>query len=222
MSIAAALVELKKSPALPDYVAGLQAFLEDEREHRTRFRRECEGKRAEFINGQIHVSPAANVRAKTAAVHIAALLHAHAKLHDQGHVYEGDYFVHCQRNDYLPDVCFFAAAKFATSTSVAILLPPPNLAVEILSSATGNHARTLKLDDYARYGIEEYWIVDAESPLVEQYVLANETGEYKMKTRLPEGACLTSTSIHNFTVPVKAFFDPTEYQRTFQGFLRSS
>src|SRR5712692_169954 len=47
---------------------------------------------------------------------------------------------------------------------------PPELVIEILATRRGNVERTEKLDDYARAGIGEYWIVNPFDRSVEVYI----------------------------------------------------
>lgn len=63
---------------------------------------------------------------------------------------------------------------------------PPELVIEILSTRRGNVERTEKLDDYARAGIGEYWIVNPFDRLIEVYVLRQ--GEYVLRETASEGA----------------------------------
>jgi Uma2 family endonuclease len=44
---------------------------------------------------------------------------------------------------------------------------PPELVIEILSTRRGNVERTEKIEDYARAGIGEYWIVNPFDRVVE-------------------------------------------------------
>jgi len=53
---------------------------------------------------------------------------------------------------------------------------PPELAIEVLSTRRGNVQRTEKLDDYARAGIAEYWVVSPFDRNVEVYRLRE--GDY--------------------------------------------
>ena len=213
MSTAAALAELERSPALPDHVARLQNLLADERIRREQFRRDYEGKRGEFINGQIYVSPSARLDDIDASAHTLSLLHTFVNQRGLGAVFGGKCLVQCQRNDYEPDVCFFGPAKAAAFTPATSLFPPPDLAVEILAPATIEHDRKLKFHDYARHGVGEYWLVDAAERLVEQYFLPPGAESYLLKARLPDGARLTSIALPDFRAPVAAFFDAGEYQQ---------
>ena len=48
---------------------------------------------------------------------------------------------------------------------------PPELVIEILSTPRGNVERTEKIDDYARAGIREYWVVNPFLREIEGYIL---------------------------------------------------
>ena len=58
----------------------------------------------------------------------------------------------------------------------------PDLVVEILSPSTAYRDRGLKLDRYQKAGVSEYWMVDPERKVVQQYVLTEgvfrSTGEH--------------------------------------------
>jgi len=60
---------------------------------------------------------------------------------------------------------------------------PPELVIEILSTRRGNVERTEKIEDYARAGIGEYWIVNPFDRIVEVYLLRG--GEYQLTQRDP-------------------------------------
>lgn len=57
---------------------------------------------------------------------------------------------------------------------------PPDLVVEILSPGTAKRDRTMKLESYARFGVPEYWIVDAANMTVEQYVQQEQGQPYTL------------------------------------------
>ena len=56
---------------------------------------------------------------------------------------------------------------------------PPELVIEILSTRRGNVERTEKMDDYARAGIAEYWIVNPIDRVFEVYRLQD--GDYALQ-----------------------------------------
>lgn len=58
----------------------------------------------------------------------------------------------------------------------------PKFALETLSPSTAKTDRTLKMDWYAKKGIEEYWIIDYRAKSLEIYYLTN--GMYKNENTL--------------------------------------
>ena len=85
--------------------------------------------------------------------------------------------------------------------------PAPDLVVEVLSPSSEAIDRGVKFEDYAAHAVGEYWLVDAESENVEQYVLQGE--DYKLHMKSGSGL-LTSLSVSGFEVPVRAIFDQAE------------
>jgi Uma2 family endonuclease len=49
---------------------------------------------------------------------------------------------------------------------------PPDLVIEILSPNSIKRDRMIKHESYARFGVEEYWIVDPSNLVIEQYLQA--------------------------------------------------
>lgn len=208
MSTAHALAELERSPEFLDHIAHLLRVAEEERERREQFYHDLdEDIKAEFINGQIVMHSPVKRRHLKATYYITRLLGEYTEQHDLGEVYVEKCLIRCQRNDYEPDICFFSAARCAELDENHLIFPPPDLIVEVLSPSTENNDRTLKLQDYARHGVSEYWIVDADQRMVEQHVLPPDAREYVLRARLPEGGRLTSSVLKGLTIPVDALFD---------------
>jgi Uma2 family endonuclease len=65
----------------------------------------------------------------------------------------------------------------------------------------------VKFEDFAAHGVGEYWIVDADAAVVEQYVLDDERFALRLKS---DSGLLRSTVIAGFTVAIPAFFDADE------------
>ena len=222
MSITAALAELERSAGLYEHIHHLQRVVEDEERRREQFYNEIdEQTKAEFINGQIVVHSSAQLDHLKTASYLGNLLGNFALFHQRGEVYTEKCLIRCQRNDSEPDVCFFLAAKVAGFGGKQSVFPPPDLIVEVLSPSTESNDRTLKPHDYARHGVGEYWIVDADERMVEQYVLPPGATGYELKARLPDGAPLTSVVLDGFNVSTAAFFAAEEYQRALQSLHRT-
>ncbi len=69
-----------------------------------------------------------------------------------------------------PDIVFVATDRVGRISERGIE-GAPTLVVEILSPSTRETDRHTKLGLYARHGIPYYWIVDADSRVVETYTL---------------------------------------------------
>lgn len=84
---------------------------------------------------------------------------------------------------------------------------PPDLVVEVTSLATSTLDRQQKRDLYARYGVQEYWLVDPVGRSIDQMELKDERltlkGTYSRKDDR-----ITSEIITELSVPVQQIFDP--------------
>ena len=218
MTITEALEELKQSPGLLDHIARLEQIIKDERKRRKQFYRDVTAdQKTEFINGQVIIHSPARRPHLRATLFITTILNQYVTQHRLGEVYVEKCMIRCERNDYEPDVCFFGTAKCAELDEEQLLFPPPDLAVEVLSPSTERNDRTVKLLDYARHGVSEYWIVDAGGRAVEQYVLPPGMKSYELKTRLAESEQLVSIVLPGFNIPVAAFFDVQSNQGALQA-----
>ena len=57
------------------------------------------------------------------------------------------------------------------------LIGSPDLVVEILSASSVHHDRVRKLELYRKSAIPEYWIVDPDQHVVEQFILRDNAYE---------------------------------------------
>ncbi len=202
------LAEIRRSPRLPEIVDELQADLRKENERRKQFYQEMTpDEKVEFIDGEVLLHSPAKLMHLTVTKWIAVLLNTYVDLHELGVVAVEKCLVVFPRNDYEPDVVFFSNAKAASLSPDTMKFPVPDLVVEVLSKSTQDRDRGVKFEDYQNNGVGEYWIVDADRGLVEQYVLVGETYELRMKSAT---GLLQSQVIQGFATEVSAFFDKQE------------
>ena len=76
---------------------------------------------------------------------------------------------------FIPDIMIICNRDYIESARV---VGPPDLVVEILSRSTKKRDKTLKKDTYEKFGVKEYWLVDADGRDMEVYVLID--GKYKL------------------------------------------
>jgi Uma2 family endonuclease len=200
--------ELLDAPELALYEQQIRARLEDEQRRREKFREELDPDvKAEFINGEVIVHSPATVRHNLVRKHLVVLLHTYVETHRLGAILDEKALIAMTRNDYEPDINFFGQAKAAQLSPDQIVLPAPDLIVEVLSESTERRDRGIKFRDYAAHGVAEYWLVDPVAEVVEQY--ENADGQYRLHLKLNSGT-LASRVVKGFEVPVRALFDTQE------------
>jgi len=204
-ALAEMLAPLRASPFLPEAVNELSALLAVERRRRDKFYEEVTPEmKMEFIEGEVVLhSPARNVHLDV-TMRIAKLLSSYVDDRDLGEIKVEKCLVVFPRNDYEPDVVFFSQEKAVLLGGNTMKFPVPDLIVEVLSESTEIRDRGVKFQDYEAHGVHEYWIVDAEQRVIEQYVLTN--GRYGLKMKSGSGT-LSSGVVTGFGVSVEAFFD---------------
>lgn len=196
---------LRHSPQLPQAVGLLTQQLEAERQARERFYEEMTpDQKVEFIDGQVILhSPARNQHLDVTGF-VFRLLSTHVALHQLGSVKLEKCLCVFPRNDYEPDVVFFGNESAQRLTPDTMKFPVPNLIVEVLSKSTERRDRGVKFEDYAANGVGEYWIIDADAKVVEQYVLAD--GKYDLRVKSSSGL-LRSEIVAGFEIEIEALFD---------------
>jgi len=201
-----ALVEqLLETPTLPEIVDQLQARLAEERARRQKFYGEIDDDdKAEFINGQVIMHSPATVRHLRVRDNLQELLGLHVKARQVGWVTGEKALCAFPRNDYEPDVCFFGPEKAASLQPGQRQLPPPDFIAEVLSESTEAKDRGEKFQDYAAHGVREYWIIDPDQEVLEQYVAAE--GVYQLRQKSGTGE-VRSVVVPGFSIPVRALFD---------------
>ena len=200
------LAPLRHSPRLVEAVGVLQHQLEEEKARRRRFYEEMTPEqKIEFIDGDVVLHSPARNKHLDATGNIFTLLRTYVSLHGLGTVKAEKCLCVFPRNDYEPDVVFFAPEKAATLTEEPMRFPIPDLVVEVLSDSTVSRDRGVKFEDYAAHGVAEYWIVDSDQDLLEQY-LPGPNGEYTLRLKSSSGTG-TSVVIPGLALDIEAFFD---------------
>ena len=197
--------QLLQEPTLPSILRRLQELFEAEQARRQYFYDVVtEEQKAEFINGEIIVHSPVKLQHNSASLLVYRLLSTYVDIHHLGIVGHEKLLITLERNDYEPDFCFFGSAKADSFDPKQMQFPAPDLVVEVLSSSTAENDRGIKYRDYAQSGVTEYWIIDPEAKMVEQYILQDEKYELRIKSDSGE---IHSVAVPGFTIPIRAIFD---------------
>lgn len=196
----------------------INSALAEEKEKREHFYKIIEeNKKMEFINGEIFFHSQVKLQHNSATGLILNLLKPFSIKNDLGFVGFEKILVSLTRNDYEPDVCFFKKEKSKDFDKRKMQFPAPDFVVEVLSKSTEKHDRETKFLDYAAHGVEEYWIVDPEVEIVEQYILRNE--EYELILKSGDGN-IQSVAVEHFTIPIRSIFDEQENLRVLEQIVK--
>ena len=211
------LTPFLKSPCLPDLVAALNDRLMKESADRRRFYEEMtDEQKVEFIDGEIILhSPALN-RHLIASMQLATLLDTYVKIHKLGVVRHEKCLCVFPRNDYEPDIVYFGSNKASTFVPVTMKFPIPDFVVEVLSESTEHRDRGVKFQDFEAHGVGEYWIIDSDAEIVEQYVFEN--GAFRLLLKSGSGE-ISSRVVEGFRIPILAIFDSHANLTTLRNLL---
>lgn len=211
------LEPLVTSPKLALYVSELGDILEREKKTRAQFYDDMdEGDKTEFINGEVMMHSPVKKRHNDCSQRLVVLLRNYVHLHNLGFLGQEKILISLTRNDYEPDLCFFGRDRADAFTAEQMIFPAPDFIVEILSASTEARDRGVKFEDYAAHGVREYWLVDPEGEVLEQYLLTD--GEYRLELKSKDGH-VTSPVIDGLTLPVRALFDDAINLQTLQTLL---
>ena len=101
-----------------------------------------------------------------------------------------------------------------------MLFPAPDFVVEILSKSTEKIDRGVKMQDYALHGVREYWLIQPENRIVEQYILDNLTkNTFYLRKKYAIVEDIESEVIRGFKIPVIAIFEPIENKKVLKQIL---
>ena len=212
------LTPFLKSPRLPELVAALSDRLQAESAARHRFYEEMtDAEKVEFIEGEKIMHSPARDEHLVAKLNLATLLMTFVRDRDLGEIRDEKCLCVFPRNDYEPDIVFFGREKSTTIQPKSMKYPIPDFIVEILSESTESRDRGVKFEDFEAHGVGEYWIVDAECEIVEQYIIENGTFRLLLKSGSGE---IASRIVDGFRIPIQAIFNPTENLLTLKRLLK--
>lgn len=108
---------------------------------------------------------------------------------------------------FMPDVQLYRSRARVTRPEAAQGLEDgaPDLAIEVISPTSGRHDRVTKFNGYAAIGVTEYWLVDPQARLLEQFVLDGE--HYRLEARLADDALFEPKTLPGLSLPLATLWD---------------
>ena len=129
--------------------------------------------RYEVIDGELVVTPAPGLRHQGIVTDLVTFLNTFVRAHDLGRVFASPVDVLLGEGDYLePDIVFVRKGRSDILSDRGVE-GPPDLLVEVISPASVDRDRGIKLERYRHFGVAEYWVVDPDVRAVEVWALAD-------------------------------------------------
>ena len=149
-----------------------------------------DGKRHEIIDGEHYATPAPSVRHQAISRNLTTLIGSFVRQRAIGKLFAAPCDVYLSRFDVVqPDLVFVSEGRAATVTDDDIQ-GPPDLIIEILSPGTRKTDERTKRDQYARFGVLEYWIVDPELDTIKTLQLGETGYDQPQEVALERGQSL--------------------------------
>jgi Uma2 family endonuclease len=129
-----------------------------------------DGRRHEIIDGEPYMTPAPQTRHQIVSRNLERILANYAEENDWGEVLDAPIDVVLSETTVVqPDILFILRDRERVIKKNCIE-GPPDLMIEILSPGNERLDRLIKMKQYSLLGVPEYWILDYEARILEQYV----------------------------------------------------
>jgi len=136
--------------------------------------RERPGDRHEIIYGELVVTPSPAPMHQIVSRDLFRLIDRHVKTSALGEVLYAPVDIRLTTDNVLiPDIIYIARDRLHIIGPKTID-GPPDLVVEILSPGTRRRDLDIKRALYARFGVQEYWIVDPDARTLSVLALASD------------------------------------------------
>ena len=124
-----------------------------------------DGNRYELIEGELFVSGAPRLSHQLVLQFLQGTLGNYLQSNPIGLLVPGAGAVFSEYDAVIPDLVFVRKERWNKIVGNDRFVGAPDLVIEVLSPGPENRQRDLsvKRQLYAKYGVEEYWVVDVES-----------------------------------------------------------
>lgn len=163
-----------------------------------------EDKRYEIIEGELFMVPALGFSHQSVSKNLFRELDDYVRAKERGLVLYAPIDVVLSKETVVqPDILFISKERLSIITEKNIR-EAPDLIVEIISPATRKKDQILKRKLYAKFGVEEFWLVDPERKEIE--VLSLEKGDYKRVDVYRRDEILCSPLLKDLRITVDKIF----------------
>lgn len=163
-----------------------------------------DGKRYELIEGEVFVTPSPSEKHQRVSGRLYLSMGGYVERRKLGRVYYAPFdVVFGEKTALQPDLLFVSTTRLGI-IGPEYVLGAPDLVVEIVSPHRPSYDRVTKFEQYAKYGVKEYWIIDPIAGGIEVYALAGKS--YTLKGALAGGDTLRTPLLPGWELPVSSLF----------------
>ena len=169
------------------------------------YRNTPDDKRYELLDGELIMAPAPRLPHQRLVMKLGALLHGFVEKMGLGEIFAAPCDVLLSSTDVVqPDLLFVSTQREHILLGEDNVRGAPDLVVEVLSPSTAGLDRTFKRVLYAKYGVQEFWLVDPDAKTV-TVLLLGESG-FDLVAVYGEGQMLASPTLEGFTFKLDEIF----------------
>lgn len=171
-----------------------------------------DGQKADLIDGVLYMASPDNTAANDLNMWLCALMRIYSQQRELGKVFASRVaFRLDDKNGPEPDIGFLRKEHLHRVRRGRVD-GPPDLVVEIVSPDSSDRDYGKKRDQYERFGVEEYWIVDE---VEERITLLHLEPDGRYREILPEDGVLNSRVLPGFALRPEWFWQdprPSEWE----------
>jgi Uma2 family endonuclease len=163
--------------------------------------------RYEIIDGELFVTRAPHIRHQSVGGNIHYELESWSRQTQLGKPFQAPGVIFSPTDAVIPDVVWASRAKLERGIDPAgHFIVAPELTIEILSPGEQNEQRdkSVKLKQYSRYGVQEYWIINWQLLTLEIY--RRQDARLQLFATLLIEDTLTSPLLPGFSCPLARIF----------------
>lgn len=162
--------------------------------------------RYEIVEGEILVSRAPSLLHQSVSGNLFASIKNYLRQNPVGEIWATPGVIFNDFNGVIPDLVFVNTERRNEIAAGERITGAPDLIIEIISPGPDNEKRdrVIKLQQYAKFGVKEYWIVDPASRTVDIYRLEGQV--LHLAETLGEGDDISSPVLPGYTCRIADIF----------------
>jgi Uma2 family endonuclease len=166
-----------------------------------------DGRRYELIDGVLYVTPAPGTRHQSTVANLLRLLGVFIHERGLGRLWTAPLDVLFGPSDVVQPDLVFVSTKRREIVTEAGVRGAPDLVVEVLSPSTRRRDEEIKLHQYEREGVREYWLLDPATGAVKVFGRQEDRLVLSVEFSAAAGDLLTSPLFPGLELDVAALFE---------------